>query len=580
MFKRTGRLALVLAVVAILSLSFTSVVFATKNTEARGLHGMVAAASPYAAAAGVEILKKGGNAIDAAVATAFAIGVVEPNASGLGGEGYVVAYLAEQKKAIAIDYRSAAPKLIAEKYAGKSFTGVKGWDLVATPGLVLGLCTLQEKYGVLTLPDVMWPAIRLAEKGFKITAYLAQSILDSLAVISANSDLAKVYLDPLGLPKEEGEILTNPDLAKSLRTIAVKGADAFYHGELADAIEAAAIAQGGLLRKSDLEAYKVYEREPMSGSYRGNHFYTAPPPVGGIILTEALSIMEEFNLSAKPHLDPYNVHIIAESLKRAFADHYQYCGDPAFVNVPLKELQNKTYAKFRSWTINPSLMTPLEQIVYGDPLSVSFYVDYKVIDMSYAAAQAYESPSTTHISVMDGKRNTVALTQTLSSFWGAGVTVPGTGIILNNENANFAKSPNINDIAPNKRMRTTIVPTIMVDEHDMPILTIGTPGAGRIAPALTQIIHAMVDQKLGLQEAIEAPRFYVVNSNTTFEYESRMPQATLDGLKAKGYPIDPKNMKGEYDLYFGGAQGVSYDSKTGEFVGAADPRRDGAAIGY
>jgi gamma-glutamyltranspeptidase/glutathione hydrolase len=383
-----------------------------------------------------------------------------------------------------------------------------------------------------------------------------------------------VYLDPLGLPKEAGQVLTNPDLAKSLRLIAVKGADVFYHGELADKIDAAAKAQGGLLRKSDLEAYVVYEREPMSGSYRGNSFYTAPPPVGGIILSEALSIMENFDLAAKPLLDPYNIHVMSEALKRSFADHYQYCGDPAFVNVPLKELTNKNYAKFRSWTINPSQMTPLAEINYGDPTGFSNITEYALTDTGY------ESASTTHISVMDKDRNTVALTQTLSSFWGAGVTVPGTGIILNNENANFAKSPNINDIAPNKRMRTTIVPTIMVDKNDMPILTIGTPGAGRIAPTLTQIIHAIVDQKLGLQEAIEAPRFYVVNSAITFEYESRMPAATLDGLKAKGYTIDAKNMKGAYDLYFGGAQGVYFDSKTGEFVGAADPRRDGAAIGY
>ncbi|HOA15067.1 MAG TPA: gamma-glutamyltransferase [Bacillota bacterium] len=574
MYRKTMRVVMTAVMIAVLAMSFVSVSAATKLSEVRGTNGMVAAASKYAAEAGVEILKKGGNAIDAAVATAFAIGVVEPNASGLGGEGYVVAYLADQKKAIAIDYRSAAPKLTAEKYAGKSFSGVKGWDLVATPGLVLGLCTLQEKYGTLSLPEVMWPAIRLAEKGFAITAYLAQSITDSLAVVKANPDLAKVYLDPMGLPKEEGEILTNPDLAKSLRLIAVKGPDVFYHGELADAIEAASIAQGGLLRKSDLEAYVVYEREPLSGTYRGNHFYTAPPPVGGIILSEALSIMENFDLSARPLLDPYNVHIIAEALKRSFADHYQYCGDPAFVNVPLKELQNKDYAKFRSWTINPSKMTPLSEIKYGNPMEFS---EATVVDM---AAAGYESPSTTHISVMDKNRNTVALTQTLSSFFGAGVTVPGTGIILNNENANFALAPNINSIAPNKRMRTTIVPTIMVDEKDMPILSIGTPGAGRIAPALTQIIHAIIDQKMGLQEAIEAPRFHVVNSSITFEYESRMPAATLEGLKAKGYTIDPKNMKGEYDLYFGGAQGVYFDAKTGEFVGAADPRRDGAARGF
>ncbi|HOS50571.1 MAG TPA: gamma-glutamyltransferase, partial [Bacillota bacterium] len=234
MYRQFRRVAMIAVLVAALAMSFVTVSAATLNKEVRGLNGMVAAASPYAAEAGVEILKKGGNAIDAAVATAFAIGVCEPNASGLGGEGYVVAYLTKEKKAISIDYRSAAPKLTAEKYYGKTFSGVKGWDLVATPGLVLGLCTLQEKYGVLTLPEVMWPAIRLCEKGFKITAYLAQSIMDSLAVISANADLSKVYLDPLGLPKEEGQILTNPDLGKSLRIIATKGADAFYHGELAD----------------------------------------------------------------------------------------------------------------------------------------------------------------------------------------------------------------------------------------------------------------------------------------------------------------------------------------------------------
>ncbi|HQD80047.1 MAG TPA: gamma-glutamyltransferase [Bacillota bacterium] len=573
MFRPDSRKR-IFAIVALLALVMvmTGVAGAELPQEVRAPNGMVAAAHQLAAEAGVEILKAGGNAVDAGVATAFAVGVVEPHASGLGGEGMIVIYLPEGDRAVVIDYRSTAPAAAAEALADSKMPGT-GWPSVATPGLVAGLASALEQYGTMTLEQVLQPAIRLAEEGFPIGATLAGVIEDRYETVLNDPELAATFLDD-GLPPQEGWILKNPGLASSLKKIAAEGPDAFYRGEIAQAIDAASRAGGGYITAEDLANYKAVTRWPARGNYRGYEVFSAPPPVGGATLIEVLNIVENFDLSAAPFPNAQAIHYLSESIKPAFRDYRAYVHDPDFVYVPLQEMLSKDYAKERASKVNPDKMTPAGKIQAGE------FAKKAALAPTGTEGAKYESPSTTHISVIDKDRNMVAITQTISSFFGAGVMIEGTGVILNNEMANFSTDKTSgNYIAPNKRMRTSIAPTLVLREGE-PFLSIGTPGAGRIVPTMAQLLVNIIDFDMGLQEAINAPRFYAREGSDVFEYEPRFPEEVIDDLKKMGYPIDEKSVRGEYDLYFGGAQGVMVDPNTGELIGAADPRRDGAAVGY
>lgn len=521
---------------------------ATKIPQVSARHGMVASAHPLASQAGLTILKAGGNAVDAAVATAFANSVVEPNANGLGGEGMMVIWLADQRKAVAIDYRSMAP--LADK-TGQKWPS-SGPLSVAVPGTVAGLCMALEKYGTKSLQEVMAPAIRLAEDGFVISPTLSQSIADDFGAINKEAPLAKI-LAPEGLPLEAGEVLKNPDLAKSLRKIAAGGRDVFYKGELADAIASDMAAKGGLISKADLAAYQAIERDPVRGSYRGFDILSAPPPVSGLTVIESLHILENFDLVKHAPLSKANVHLIAEALKRGFADNAEYIGDPAFAKVPVARLLSKGYAKSLAQDIPLDIAS--REIKAGEP--------------------SKEHPSTTHMSTADQMGNMVALTQTISGFWGAHTIPAGTGIILNNEMQNWSsKGPNT--YAPGKRMRTTIAPTILLKDGQV-FASLGTPGAARIISTMVILITNLVDHGMTIQQAIESPRFYTRESEKNIHLESRIPGQTLEELKTMGYST---SVKGEYDLFFGGAQGIVVDLKRHIFTGGADPRRDGAVLGY
>jgi gamma-glutamyltranspeptidase/glutathione hydrolase len=547
--NRFSRFGAVIAVAAVLAATGSHPSAATRNKQVVAKRGMVASAHALASQAGLEMLKTGGNAVDAAVAAAFAIGVVEPNASGLGGEGMMVVYLADRKKAIAIDYRSAAPSAI-DFPKGVPDTGHAA---AAIPGTVAGLTTALQKYGTMKLPQVLAPAIRLAEQGFVVSPTLAGIVVDNFEAISKNEALAKLAC-PGGLPIEAGSTLTNPDLARSLRKIAAGGPDVFYRGELADALTAEMAAHGGRITKADLAAYQAIEREPIQGRYRGYDIVSAPPPVAGVSLVEILQILDHIDLSKEAPLSPRYVHLVAEAVKRGFSDYTANVGDPDFVKVPVAELLSRDYAARRAAEISPDKMTP--KVTAGE-------------------IRKQESPSTTSLSVVDAKGNMVALTQTLSDFFGAKVLVGGTGIILNNEMKNFGtRGPNA--IAPGKRMRTTIAPSILIKDGRT-FATLGTPGAARIVSTMTLLVSNLVDFKMGIQDAIEAPRFYARDTEADLQVEARMPAATIEALVKMGYSV---KTLGEYDLFFGGAQGIVIDPKTRMRIGGADPRRDGAVVGY
>jgi gamma-glutamyltranspeptidase/glutathione hydrolase len=548
MYKAITRWGVVLvACLAVISVSpSTGAQTSTKLAQVVATSGMVASASPLASQAGVEILKAGGNAVDAAVAAAFAIGVAEPNATGIGGEGMMVIYLARTNAAIAIDYRSSAPaRLTYEKGIPST-----GHGAVAVPGTVAGLVLALEKYGTLRLPTVMAPAIKLAAEGFTVGSTLAGVIADNFEEIAKREPLARI-LAPTGLPLEAGSTLQNADLAATLRKIAAGGRDVFYRGELADKIAAEMAAQGGLITKEDLAAYKAIERAPVRGSYRGHTILSAPPPVAGTSLIEMLQILENFSPLKTPALSATRIHLAVEAMKRGTADMREYIGDPDFVKVPTEWLLSKAYAKTRAAEIKP-----------GE------------ISGAVAAGVAPKEPaSTTHLSVVDKNGNMVALTQTISDFFGAKVVIAGTGIILNNEMRNFSAS-GVNALAPGKRMRTTIAPTIVVKDG-RPFATLGTPGAARILTTMAILISNLIDFRMGIQEAIEMPRFFPAGKELSIE--PRLPEPTVAGLTKLGYTIKPL---GAFDLFFGGAQGILVDAKTGMKIGGADPRRDGAVVGY
>lgn len=569
MSRTTRKLSLFVTLVVLFAVSFTQVGFAaTILDEVRGENGMVAAASPLAAQIGVDILKAGGNAVDAAVATAFAIGVAEPNASGLGGEGFIVIYLPESDRAVSIDYRSAAPAASVDDLVGKKMPNTS-WKSVAVPGTVAGLSKALEKYGTMSLAEVLEPSIRLAEEGFPISETLVGVIESNYEKILANPAMAEVYLDDM-LPPEEGFILKNPDLANTMRILAEKGPDAFYTGEIAQMIIDDMQANGGYMTMEDLANYRAIQRWPVRGNYRGHDIISAGPPVGGATVIQALHILESFDVASYGYPSTEAIHLTAEAIRIAYRDNYEYFGDPDFDYIPLYDLLSKDYARTRALEIDPEEMTHFEEILPG-------YFGAAQVAFTGTDGIPYESPSTTHISVVDKDRITVSLTQTISSFFGAGVMPEGTGIVLNNEMANFAAvGSGTNSLEAGKRMKTVISPTIVLKDGQ-PYLTIGTPGAGRIISTVTILLSALIDHGMSLQEAIEAPRFFVRDYHDNFEFEPRFSSEIVDELAGKGWNLVEK---GTLDLYFGGAQGVLVDFETGELVGGADPRRDGAAIGY
>jgi gamma-glutamyltranspeptidase/glutathione hydrolase len=547
--NRTSRIGAVMVAATVLAAIGSQPSAATRSAQVLAKRGMVASAHALASQAGLEILKAGGNAVDAAVAAAFAIGVVEPNATGLGGEGMMVIYLADRKNAIAIDYRSTAPSVTRFE----SGIPATGHAAVAIPGTVAGLTLAQQKYGKLKLPTVIAPAVQLAEQGFVVSPTLAGIVADNFEDISKNEALTKI-LCPGGLPVEAGATLKNPDLVASLRAISAGGADMFYRGAIADKIVTEMTARGGFITREDLAGYQAVEREPVRGRYRGYDLVSAPPPVGGLTVSEILHILDQMSLAKTPHFSPRHIHLLAEAMKRGFADFSAYIGDPDFVTVPTTTLLSRDYAKQRAAEIDPA------------------HVSGKILPGNIPKD---EPPSTTSLSVVDAQGNMVALTQTISDFFGAKVVIEGTGIILNNEMKNFsARGPNA--MAPGKRMRTAIAPTLVLHEGRA-FATIGTPGGARIISTMTLLLSNLIDYKMGIQAAIEAPRFYARDTDKELSIEARVSDATATALTAMGYSV---KKLGEFDLFFGGAQGIVIDPKTSMRIGGADPRRDGAVVGY
>lgn len=528
-------------------------------------HGMVAAAHPLAAQAGVDVMRAGGNAIDAAIATALTLNVVEPNASGLGGGGFMVIRFAKTGDVAVIDYREKAPAsatrdMYASDQAKKELWTQLGGKAIGVPGTLKGLEMALQMYGTLTFADVAAPAIKLAEGGFEVSSELSGIIKDNYEKLAKYNDPDKVPYFSDGLPLEAGDILRNPELAATFRLIAEKGSDALYRGPVGEAIVAAVNKSGGNMTMQDLADYNAVMRTPVKGTYRGLEIISMPPPSsGGTHLIEILNVMENYDVKALGHNTPAYMHTLAEVFKLVFADRAAYMADADFVKVPMAGLTTKEYAKTLFDQISPDKV--LTGVKPGEP-------------------ENFENESTTHLTVIDEEGNIVSLTQTINYFFASGVMAEGTGLLLNNEMDDFSTNPkSVSAPEPGKRPLSSMSPTIVLKDGK-PFMALGTPGATRIFPSMAQIIMNIVDFGMGLDEAIEAPRMFCSSSAGkpgTLFVESRIPVEVRDALTALGHTV---SVRGDYDSYFGGAQAILLDQSSGTIYGAADSRRLGAAVGF
>ncbi len=533
-------------------------------------NGMVASQEELATQAGLEVLKEGGNAIDAAVTIGFTLAVTLPRAGNLGGGGFMLVHLADAKETIAIDYREKAPlaatrDMFLDENDDVDIKNSQFSHLaVGVPGTVAGMTMALEKYGTISLARALQPAIELAEKGLIVDEDLHNTLIAAKEKMQASPTSMDIFFKEGGIPYEIGEILVQKDLAKSLKLIAKKGASAFYQGEIASAIVADMEVNGGLITKEDLAAYQPVIRQTIQGNYRGYEIHSMPPPSsGGIHLIQMLNILEKFPIRSLGHNTARTIHLMAESMKLAYADRSKFLGDSDLVPVPISQLISKTYASILSQKINPDRATPSREIGPGNPYQV-------------------ESKDTTHYSVIDRHGNAVANTYTLNITYGTGLTVPGTGILLNNEMDDFSAKPGVpnffgliggefNAIEPEKRMLSSMTPTIVM-KKGLPFLVTGSPGGSRIITVVLQVIMNVIDHQMNIAEASNAVRVHHQWLPDELRFEQGLNGDTIRLLTGKGYKVVDGNAMGSTQ---------SIMSVDDIFYGASDPRRPGAlTLGY
>ncbi len=528
-----------------------------------GTRGMIVSQNAIASEVGAQILRDGGNAIDAAVAIGFALAVTLPRAGNIGGDGFMTVYDAKSKQVRVIDFRGIAPRaatpaMFVNNKGKERNIASYGYLAPSVPGTVAGLEHAHRKWGKLPWAKVVEPAIRLARDGVKLTADEAFVFGWGRERLSNSASAKTTFYKPGGTLYAKDEVLKQPDLAWTLAQIAKGGAKAFYTGEVARRIEADMKANGGLITRADLAAYTSVERDPLVGTYRGYQVYTPPPAsAGGATLLNMLNILEHYDLKSMGTGSAASLHVMAEAMKLAYLDRYQSLGDPAFVTAPVKGFISKEYAAQRAKLIDLDKATPVRDLAPGDPLK-------------------FESPSTTHFSVADVEGNAVSTTYTLGSDFGSGVMIAGTGILLNNQMNNFSHEqaweaqrkgtpPPLNAMAPGKRMLSTMMPTL-VFKDGKPWLIVGTPGGSTIITTMLQIVVNTIDYGLNVDEATHQPRIYQ-GTTAALRVEPNFNPDTVAALKAKGHRI-------EMDETMGSAQSIMLTNNL--FLGAADPRRPGA----
>ena len=532
-------------------------------------HGMVATEQEYASRIGLSVLKAGGNAVDAAVAIGFALAVALPNAGNLGGGGFMMVHEAKTGRDIALDFREVAPKSSTrDMYLDANGNVIDGKSLytryaIGVPGTVAGMDYAIRHWGTMSLAKAIAPAIRLAEQGFPVSETLAKTLAQEKKPMGQWPATRAIFWKG-GAPLGAGDRLVQKDLAHSMRLIAQQGAKAFYEGEIAHRIVADMRAQGGPITADDLRSYKVVEREPVRGTYRGYSIVTMPPPSsGGVHLIEILNIMENWPIRDWGHNSAQTVHHMAEAEKLAYADRSKYLGDPDFVKVPVKGLTSKAYAASLAKGIDPNHARSAKDIAPGNPMP-------------------YESDQTTHYSVMDRDGNMVAVTYTLNTNFGSGIVAPGTGILLNNEMDDFSAKPGVpnvyglvggeaNAVQAGKRPLSSMTPTL-VFKDGKPWLVTGSPGGARIITTVLQQIVNGIDFGMNPAEAASQVRFHDQWLPDELRVEKGFPVDTIRLLREKGQNVVVQAAMGRTQ---------TIERHGDELWGYSDPRNpDGSTLGY
>ncbi|HEY3129523.1 MAG TPA: gamma-glutamyltransferase [Acidobacteriota bacterium] len=547
--------------------------FSASRDPIAAKNGMVVSVDGLASQVGIDILRKGGNAVDAAVAVGFALAVVHPGAGNIGGGGFMVIHMDRNGEETTLDYRETAPATASrEMYLddnGKVIPRLStvGHKAVAVPGSVRGLNEAWKKYGQLKWEELVQPAIELAEKGFPASAALVQSLKEKAIAdkLSQFPESKRIFLNN-GNFYSEGDLLVQKELGATLRRISHQGPAGFYEGPVAEATVKEMEKHGGLITLSDLKNYQVRFRSPIRGSYRGYEIISmGPPSSGGIALIEMLNMLERFPVAQLGFASSREIHLKAEIMRRAFADRAEFLGDSDFVKVPGKGLTSKEYAALVSSGISGDYASPSSVVGHGKPA-------------------AYESPETTHYSVVDKDDNAVAVTTTLNDSYGSGVTVAGAGFLLNDEMDDFTSKPGVpnmfkliqgeaNAIAPKKRPLSAMTPTIVKKDNKLFIVT-GSPGGPTIINTVFQVLVNVIDHRMNIQEAVDASRVHHqwLPDELLVEKDgiSRDVERALEG---KGHVLKFRDKIGD-------AHSILIDPQTRVRYGAADPRRSGLAVGY
>lgn len=544
---------------------------AASREPVRARNGIVATVSEIASRVGVDILRRGGNAIDAAAAVALALAVTWPSAGNLGGGGFMMIRRADGSAEV-IDYRERAPLAASrDMYLDREGNVIKdastvGYRAAGVPGTVAGVALALKRHGKLRWADVVEPARRLAAEGFTISYPLARSLQGNSRLLAKFSDSNRIFLRD-GKFFEEGERLIQPELAATLARIKLNGPREFYEGKTARLIAADMKLNGGLITERDLKEYEPTVRKPLTGNYRGYEILTMPPPSsGGAALIEMLNMLEHYKLTEMGHNSSESLHLMIEAMRRAFADRAEFLGDADFVKVPVEGLISKKYADDLVRTINPDRATPSSEVKAGNPTG-------------------YEPQETTHFTIVDREGNVVSNTYTLNGGYGSGATARGTGVLLNNEMDDFTSKPGVpnaygllqsenNAIAPRKRPLSAMTPTIVLKDGKL-FFAAGSPGGPTIINTVLQIIINVIDFGMNIQQAIDAPRIHHQWMPDQIQWEPLgFSLDTKRALEKRGHIFR------ERPGYIGDAHAVMIDPKKGIRLGASDPRLGGAAVGY
>jgi gamma-glutamyltranspeptidase/glutathione hydrolase len=570
----------ILSVAITASLSFQPrpgiITLAASREPVRARHGIVAATNEIASNVGVDIMKRGGNAVDAAIAVAFALAVTHPAAGNLGGGGFMMIRL-KDGRTTAIDYREMAPAAATRNIYldqnGNVIEGeggsIEGYRAAGVPGTVRGMELALKKYGSgkMTWSQLIEPARRLAANGFTVNYNLSRSLRGSREYLSKYAETKRIYLNN-GKFYNEGDLFVQPDLAATFARLQQRGPNEFYTGQTAQLIAADMKRHQGLLTLDDMRGYVAKERQPLRGNYRGYDVISMPPPSsGGAVLIEMLNILEGYDFKKMDWASSDRYHLMTEAMRRAFADRAEYMGDTDFAKVPIAGLIDKKYAAQLRNTINPERASSSEQVKAGKPVG-------------------YESEETTHFTVVDAEGNAVANTYTLNNSYGSAVVAKGTGLIMNDEMDDFAAKPGTanlygliqgerNAVAPRKRPLSAMTPTFVLRKDGSLWFTVGSPGGPTIINTVLDVITNVIDYGMNIQQAIDAPRIHHqwLPDELVFEPYG-LSGDTQNALTARGHKLAKPR-------YLGDAEGIMIEEKTGMRLGATDPRRsDGLAVGY